>query len=65
MRCGILRGMKEERKEPTTVVELERETVRELRLMLRLYFWNTAFTFLSAVAGWVAITVMLWMLLNR
>ncbi len=57
--------MKEERKEPTTVVELERETVRALRKMFRMYVWNTFFTFLSAVAGWVAITVMIWMLLNR
>lgn len=56
--------MKEERREPTTVVELEREAVRELKLMLRLYAWNTAFTLLGAVAGWMAfaIVMIVWLL---
>ena len=40
-------------------VELEREVVRELRLMLRMYTWNTAFTLLGAVAGWIALVVIL------
>lgn len=51
-------------KEPTTVVELERETVRELRKMFRMYVWNTAFTGLGAVAGWLAfaIVMLVWLL---
>ena len=40
-------------------VALERETVRELRLMLRMYTWNTIFTLFGAVAGWVALMVVL------
>ena len=56
--------MKAANKEPTTVVEPERETVRELKLMLRLYAWNTAFTLLGALAGWFAfaIVVLVWLL---
>ena len=56
--------MKAERKEPTTVVELERETVRELRLMLRMYTWNTILTGLSAVAGTCAVVLvaLVWLL---
>ena len=56
---------KEERQaEATTVVELERETVRELKQMFRLYAWNTAFTLLGALAGWFAFVIVLlvWLL---
>ncbi len=45
-------------------VELEREVVRELRLMLRMYTWNTVATFFSAVAGWIALVVILLVLLS-
>ena len=47
-----------------TVVELERETVRELRLMLRMYLWNTAFTGLGALAGIGALVLvaLVWLL---
>ena len=50
--------------ENETVVELERETVRELRLMLRLYFWNTLLTGLGAVAGTSAVVLvaLVWLL---
>ena len=45
-------------------VALERELVRELRLMIRMYAWNTAFTLLGAIAGWIAMVVifLVWML---
>ena len=45
-------------------VELEREVVRELRLMLRMYTYNTAFTLLGAVAGWIAMLIifLVWIL---
>lgn len=58
---------KEEEREQSgeTVVELERETVRELRLMLRLYLWNTLLTGLGAVAGWLAFAVVVWVMLSR
>ena len=50
--------------EQTTVVELERETVRELRLMLRLYTWNTILTGLGALAGTGALVLvaLIWLL---
>ena len=57
---------KEEEREQNgeTVVELERETVRELRLMLRMYLWNTAFTGLGALAGIGALVLvaLVWLL---
>ena len=45
-------------------VALEREVVRELRLMLRMYTWNTVFTFFGAMAGWIAMAVifLVWVL---
>ena len=45
-------------------VELEREVVRELRLMLRMYTYNTVFTFCGALAGWIAMLVifLVWVL---
>lgn len=45
-------------------VELERETVRELAQMYTLYKWNTAFTLLGALAGWIAMVViaLVWLL---
>lgn len=48
-----------ETSEEDTVVELERETVRELKKMFRMYTYNTIFTFFGAVAGWVAFIVVL------
>ncbi len=44
--------------EEATVVALEREVVRELRLMLRMYTWNTVFTLAGALAGWIAMGVL-------
>lgn len=47
-----------------TVVELERETVRELRKMFQMYTYNTVFTGLGALAGWFAfiIVLLVWLL---
>jgi hypothetical protein len=51
--------------EATTVVELERETVRELRLMLKMYTWNTIATVFGAAAGWIALAVVILVLLMK
>ena len=52
--------MKKERKTvEEETAELMREIVRALRLMLRMYTWNTIFTFFSTIAGWVALLVVL------
>ena len=55
----------EQRSEATTVVELERETVRELKKMFQMYTWNTLITGLGTVAGWLAFAVVIWVLLSQ
>ena len=55
--CYNLNMKGRETTEEATVVELERETVRELKKMFRMYRWNTVFTLMGALAGWIAMLV--------